>query len=297
MGDESARSAGYQDSSELDQFLATQIKLGPIRFGLASCGRNNTIFLDSSKKGKNATSTVEQSAAAAPVSLGGLKVTRPPNTTLLLISYQSTDPHIAANVANAVANSYLIHTYDLRISSAAGLSTFMEKQLDELKAKMESSNLALAQFEKDLDVVNPEEKTNILSARLLQLNTDYTTAQADRVRAEASWNAVKAGSLEAAEASAQGEALTKLTDSLNQSRQRFAQVKATYGTSHPEYRKAASELAEVEKQFDDTRRNIANRVESQYKESLNREQMLKAAVGETKAEWNQSTQNHSTISD
>ena len=92
------------------------------------------------------------------------------------------------------------------------MSSFMEKQLDELKAKMERSSLALAQFEKDLDVINPEEKTNILSARLLQMNTDYTAAQADRVRAEAAWNAIKSGSLEAAEASPQGDALAKLTD-------------------------------------------------------------------------------------
>ena len=30
-----------------------------------------------------------------------------------------------------------------------------------------------------------------------------------------------------------------------------------YGVQHPEYRKAASELAEVQKQFDDTRRSIS----------------------------------------
>ena len=53
------------------------------------------------------------------------------------------------------------------------MSSFMAKQLDELKAKMEQSNLALAQFEKDLDVINPEDKSNILSSRLLQLNTEY----------------------------------------------------------------------------------------------------------------------------
>lgn len=137
----------------------------------------------------------------------------------------------------------------------------------------------------NLDVINPEEKTNILSARLLQMNTDYTAAQTDRVRAEAAWNAIKSGSLEAAEASTQGDTLIKLTDTLDQARQRFALVKATYGTSHPEYRKAASELAEVEKQFDDTRRSIAERVQTQYQESLNREQMLQAALNETKDEW------------
>ena len=89
----------------------------------------------------------------------------------------------------------------------------------------------------------------------------------------------------AAEASSQGDSLAKLTETLDQARQRFALVKATYGTSHPEYRKAASEVAEVEKQFDDTRRSISERVQTQYKESLNREQMLQAAVNETKAEW------------
>lgn len=134
-------------------------------------------------------------------------------------------------------------------------------------------------------MINPEEKTNILSARLLQLNTDYTAAQADRVREEAAWDAIKSGSLQAAEASSQGDSLAKLSETLDQARQHFALVKATYGTSHPEYRKAASEVAEVEKQFNDARENIAERVQTQYKESLNREQMLQAAVSETKAEW------------
>jgi capsular exopolysaccharide synthesis family protein len=161
----------------------------------------------------------------------------------------------------------------------------MEKQIDELKAKMEKSGMDLAQFEKDLDVINPEEKTNILSARLLQLNTEYTTAQADRVSKEAAWNAMKSGSLEAAQVSSQGQDLAKLSDSLNQARQRFALVKSTYGSTHPEYRKAADELAEVQREFDSSRSNIADRIAVEYREALNREQMLQKAVAETKAEW------------
>ena len=120
-----------------------------------------------------------KTASAAPVELASLQVTRPPNTYLLLIGYRSQDPRLAADVANAVANSYLAHTYSIRIQSSVSMSSFMEKQLDELRAKMERSGLALAQFEKDLDVVNPEEKTNILSARLLQLNMEYTNGQTD----------------------------------------------------------------------------------------------------------------------
>jgi capsular exopolysaccharide synthesis family protein len=281
VGEDSARSATLNDA---DQFLATQLKLIQSDAVLRPVAEKFDLLNREGQLDKNNPEKA-QKAANAPVALKRLKVTRPPNTYLLLISYRSPDPHLAADVANAIASSYLAHSYEIRIQSSSSLSNFMEKQLDELKAKMEKSSLALAQYEKDLDVINPEEKTNILSARLLQLNTEYTTAQAERVSKESAWNAIQSGSLEAAQVSTQGQDLAKLSDTLNQAQQRLALVKSTYGTSHPEYRKAASELAEVQRQFESTRSNIAERIGIEYREALNREQMLQKAVAETKAEW------------
>ena len=281
VGQDSTRSATIGDN---EAFLATQIKLIQSDSVLRPVAEQYHL-LNIDTQSNHLNSEKAQATAAAPVSLSHLKVTRPPGTYLLLINYRSQDPRLAADVANAIANSYLAHTYDIRIRSSASLSSFMEKQLDELKAKMEQSGLALAQFEKDLDVINPEEKTNILSARLIQLNTDYTTAQAERVSKEAAWNAIKSGSVEAAQVSSQGQDLAKLNDSLNQARQHFALVKSTYGSTHPEYRKAASEVAELEKQFEDTKTNIAERIAVEYRQALNREQMLQKTVADTKAEW------------
>src|SRR5208283_1883947 len=216
---------------------------------------------------------------------GGLKVTRPPNTYLLLISYRSTDPELASDVANGVADSYIQHTYNIRFESAAELSTFMEKQIEELKAKMEKSSAALAQFEKDLSVINPEEKTSILSARLLQLNTEYTNAQADRVSKQAAYNSVKNGSMDAAQASTQGDQLRRLADHLDEAREKFATVAAQYGAGHPEYKKAHSQVAELERQLEALKANIEDRVGLDYKQAVNRESMLASAVAETKAEF------------
>src|SRR5665213_715883 len=281
VGQDSARSSAPNDA---DQFLATQIRLIQSDSVLRPVAEQFHL-LASEEQLKGMSPEKAQETARAPVVLQRLKVTRPPNTYLLLISYRSSDPGLAADAANAIANSYLNHTYNIRIRSSASLSTFMEKQIDELKAKMEKSGLALAQFEKDLDVINPEEKTNILSARLLQLNTEYTAAQGERVSKEAAWNAMKSGSLEAAQVSSQGAELAKLNETLNQAHQRFALVKSTYGSTHPEYRKAASEVAEVERQYESTRKNIADRIQVEYREALNREQMLQKTVAETKAEW------------
>ena len=64
-------------------------------------------------------------------------------------------------------------------------------------------------------MINPEEKTSILSARLLELNSEYTKTQADRVKKEAAYNSVQSGTLEAAQVSTQGDAFKKLTENLN----------------------------------------------------------------------------------
>jgi capsular exopolysaccharide synthesis family protein len=119
----------------------------------------------------------------------------------------------------------------------------------------------------------------------MQLNTEYTNAQAERVQKEAAWNAAKSGSVAAAQVSSQGDALARLSDTLNQARQRFALVKSTYGSTHPEYKKAASELAEAQREFDDAQKNTADRIEVQYREALNREQMLQKTLADSKAEW------------
>jgi capsular exopolysaccharide synthesis family protein len=223
----------------------------------------------------------------APVYLKQLKVKRPINTYILDISYRSPDPQLAANVANAIAQSYLEHTFDIRVRSSGALATFMERQLDELRAKMERSNLALAKFERELNVINPEQKTDILSARLLQLNTEYTNAQADRVRKEAAHNAMQSGTVAAAELSPQGEELNKLHERVNQAKQRLANVASIYGPAHQEYRKASNDLSEVQRQFDEMRQNVAQRVETDYREAVNREQMLQKTLAQSKAEYDQ----------
>ncbi|MGO9262252.1 MAG: GumC family protein [Bryobacteraceae bacterium] len=279
IGQESMRTM----ANDSDQFLATQAKLIQSDSVLRPVAEQYQLTrFDSDLKDANQGKTGLEDA---PVLLTKLKITRPPNTYLLLIGYRSTNPRLAADVANAIARSYLEHAYTIRFKSSASLSAFMEKQLEELKAKMEQSSAALAQFERELNVISPEEKTSILTARLLQLNTEYTNAQADRVRKEAAYRSVSGGSLEAAQVSSQGESLKKLSDRIDEEQQKFAEVKAHFGPNHPEYRKAAVQVAELQRELTMAEENIRNRVEVEFREAGNRESMLSKAVTETKAEF------------
>ncbi len=277
VGDEATRGA----LNDADQFLATQIKLVQSDSALRPVDRR---FHLREAEGQGAASGSSR-ADEAPVAFRRLQVTRPPNTYLLLIGYRSPDPQLAADVANAIAQSYLEQTYNIRLRSSASIATFMEKQLDELKAKMERSSEALAGFERDLNVINPEEKTNILASRLMQLNTEYTSAQAERLKKEAAFDSVRDGSREAALATPQGDALRKLTEHLNDAKEHFVDIQSHYGTNHPEYHRAEAKLAEVQATLDSTRQDIAKRVEIEFEESQRHEAMVKDAVSDAKTDF------------
>jgi polysaccharide biosynthesis transport protein len=280
LGEESTQSV----NNDADQFLATQVKLiqsDSVLRPVVDKFKLREVEPDALEEAVDTSDTSRE----APVELKPLKVTRPPNTYILQISYRSQHRLLAADVANAIAQSYLAHSYEIRYKATASLSEFMERQLEELKAKMEKSSAALAQFERELNLINPEEKTSILTARLLELNTEYTKAQADRVRKEAAFNSVDSGSLAAAEASNQGEALKKLTEDLGEAQQKFAEGKTTYGANHPEYKKLQSRVTELEGQLDAARKNVGRRAEVGYYEAVDRESQLANAVKDAKAEY------------
>lgn len=274
--------AAAMSPAESEQFLASQVRLiqsdsvvRPVaeQYNLLERERQLNVPGDKAR------------AQDAPILLKNLRIARPPNTTLLQVSYRSSDPRLAADVANQIAQSYIEHTYNIRIRSSASISRFMERQIEELRAKMEGSSERLMRLERELNVINPEEKTSILSARLLQLNGEYTEAQAERVAAEAAFNSTRSGDLESVQSSGQGEQLKRLVDRRNELGERFSEIKTHYGPNHPEYRRAQASANELDRQIREMRSSIARRVEVQFKEALAREQMLARGVADTKTEY------------
>jgi capsular exopolysaccharide synthesis family protein len=268
---------------DADHFLATQLKLIQSDSVLRPVAQSFHLPVQAEDR-RYGSRVSGRPGPDAPVQLRGLRVTRIPNTYLLQIRYRSWDPRVAADVANAIVNSYVHHTYTIRYNASVSLSAFMETQLAELKAKMERSSVALSQFERELNVINPEEKTSILSARLLQLNTEYTNAQSDRVRKQAAYNSVKNGSSEAAQLSAQGDTLRRISERLGQAEEKFAQVKEHYGVNHPEYRRTQAQVAQMQSELDAARQSLIRGVEVEYREAADRENILKEAVAQNKAE-------------
>lgn len=272
---------GVQDA---EQFIATQIALIRSDAVLRPVAeRYDLLAHEGQVRSMRARSGVRPQEA--PIQLKNLRVTHPPNTYLIRISYRSTDPYLAAAVANEIAQSYLRHVYEIRLRSSQRMTEFMEQQLEQLKAKMERSSRALSEFERELNVINPEEKTTILSARLLELNKQYTEAQAERIRKQSALEALRSGDVDAVALAGYGEDLRALRRRLNEARQELAELRTHLGPNHPQYRKVAAQIEELESQIQAMRTQLARQIELEFRQALTREEMLAQAVTETKQEF------------
>jgi polysaccharide biosynthesis transport protein len=220
----------------------------------------------------------------APIVLKHLKIERKPNTYLLTITYRDADPAIAATVANAIADSYLGNIFDTRIKETGRLTSSMERQLLDLKQKMESTHQALMAYQREFGTADPEQKTGVLVARLQALNAENSVAEADRIAKESVYREAKDGTLPEVQVSSQSTDLGRDVQSLQDAKANLATVAATYGDQHPAYLKAKAQVEHAQAAVDESRKNAAMRIAVDYRQSLTRQRMLSTAVAETKQE-------------
>jgi capsular exopolysaccharide synthesis family protein len=283
VGQEATQVSSVDD---MDQIIATQIELAqsdPVLRPVAE--RFKVLEAEGQLKGLSP----EQIALkrAAPIQLKKLSIARPPNSYLLRISYRAHDPQLAADVSNAIADSLVEHSNDTGNRSSAQISASVARHMTSLRAKMTDADKQLANFEKELNM-DPEQRVMVQSARLAQLNTEFTSVQSERVRKEAVLAELSRKgtvSLAAAQAATQDSTLLNETvQRLNAARQQFALVRSYYGEGHPEYVKAQQQVQEVQAQLNELQSRARERATDEYKQALGREHRLQALLQQTKVE-------------
>ena len=229
-------------------------------------------------------------AKAAPIELKGLKLSRPANTYLIRVSYRAwSDPQLAANVANGVAESLVKQVKESLDQSYTDLSSAIRRDMEQLRSKMDVSTARLTQYEKELNMVDPEQHSTVLISRLTQLLAEYTAAQADRLHKQATLDGItQSPTLASTQATEAGNQRQSLLDDavgrLTVARQQYAAARSYYGENHPEYRKAKQQLEEAEAQVENTRLATNDKAAAEYRQALGRELLLKHQFETTKAE-------------
>jgi capsular exopolysaccharide synthesis family protein len=246
----------------------------------------------------------DPSRAAAMVGgiKGSLRVSLSPNTRIIEVHYRSSDPQLAADVVNTLMQTYVENNFKARFESTMQASDWLSKQLVDLQMKVETSQEKLVRYQKEHEILGTDEKQNITTAKLDELNRALTSAESDRMEKEALYRMAEAGDADSLASSANGlgDANGRSQDSqlLESLRARQADIKiqaaelnTQFGPAYPKLSQLNNQLKEIDIQIQAEMKKISGKVRGQYNAALQRENMLHDAFEKQKQEANKLNEN------
>src|SRR6266567_1927593 len=113
-----------------------------------------------------------------------LEITPVQGTRLVKIAFRTSDPELAARVANRHAKAYLERGIELRSHANDEARHFLQEKLAALKERVEKSEAALNRYRQDRGIISLDHRDNLVIDRLADLNKRLTEAEADRIGLE-----------------------------------------------------------------------------------------------------------------
>jgi len=225
-----------------------------------------------------------------------LKVLPVRGTRLILITYESHNANQAAQVANALIDSYKRQYLQSHYDATSEASDWLTKQLSELKANVEDSEKKLTDFEKQSGILSldmmPSTVANggtndgagihsVVIQKLDALNSELTTAEANRIEKEAIYRLAQAGNEDAVaglgrdplavEDKSQSLTQGAETSNLEQLRQQrsllkvnLAEASATYGANNRHLKEIQIQIGALDQQIHQELQEIAKRAQADF---------------------------------
>ena len=114
-----------------------------------------------------------------------LKVSRVGVTYAIEIGFQSTDPARAAQIANAVADGFIVGRMEERYQTIRTAGAWLQERLTELRSQASAAERAVVEYKTKNNIVDSGGGHLINEQQLAELNTNLIKARADTVEAKA----------------------------------------------------------------------------------------------------------------
>jgi polysaccharide biosynthesis transport protein len=206
--------------------------------------------------------------------LGSLSVKRVPNSRLMDVSFESTDPQLAAHVVNAHIETYVQRNFQSQYDSTTRATTWLRDQLDELKIRVQKSEDARIAYERQNQIWTLDDKQNITTQRFADANRELTTAQTERVKKQAVLEFAKSGNIDAVPQIQSDAALAEFQRRLNDRTTEYRDALEQFGPNFPRVKHLESQIKDLRNDIQKEKQNIIDALDSEYRQAVARETML-----------------------
>ena len=206
------------------------------------------------------------------------------NSRLVRASYDSPSAEDAAEIANAVAENFINMNLERRYEASSYAKTFLQEQTQQVRANLEDSEKRLLEYAREREIVNLDDKLEILMQKLKEMSTELVKAESERILAEAEYQEmVQEG---------QASTVNVLESGVIQTlKERKANLDAEYQENlrvfkpgYPKMQQIKGQIGELSREIERETALIGSSVKTNFEAKLRREATLQMRIGEIKDE-------------
>lgn len=205
---------------------------------------------------------------------------------LIKVGFMARDPDLAAAIANATAQAYIQADLDARYVTGENSGQMISRQLAELKAKLDSSEMALQAYREREGIL--DNKSTVLGGtgkQLDELTQRLVDARVRRSEAEQIYRQLKASAIsnyETAPAVINSAAVQQAKQVEAEAQKKVAEISQRFGPDHPNFIAANSELSSARVNTQRRIQNLVASVAKDYEAARATEKAIEAALAESK---------------
>ncbi len=205
-----------------------------------------------------------------------LKTRTSPNTRLVEILYDATDPQVAADFANALTAEFIQQNLESRWKTTQQTGDWLTHEMEYVRIKLEKSEDELQSYAHASGLLFTSEKDNVAEEKLRQLQEELSKAQADRVARQSKYELASAVSPESLPEVLDDATLKEYQVKLTDLRRQLAEALSSLTASHPAVKKIQAQVAALEMALEKERTNIIQRIRNEFESARRREKLLAA---------------------
>ncbi|WP_062063269.1 GNVR domain-containing protein [Cellvibrio sp. OA-2007] len=227
----------------------------------------------------------------------GLNVIPKRDSSVLSITFTAQDPQLAAQVADAFAQAYVVTNLELRVEPAKQTTLWYNEQLTGLRAELIAKQNALSSYQEQHNILASSDRLDLESAKLAELSSMLIAVQNERLNSQSRSDQIantKQGRLETR--ALDNPQIQKLATDLAQAQARLDELSTQVGENHPQYLQARSEADTLKKQMNRMLELISGSLQSSVELSQLREEQLTAELAMQKELVLQLSRNRNELS-
>ncbi len=195
-------------------------------------------------------------------------------SNLVEVSFYSEDPQLAARIANELCKDYIYQNLQVKWDETTEASEWLSQQLVGLKVKLEKSEDALNAYARANSIIFVEEKQNMATETLRQLQAEHTKAQSLRFEKESLYSLVQAGRVQDLPGFLENKMIQDMSVELAKTQRDYAELTATYKAEYPKAVAKKKEVDALQAAIDRQKKNLAQGVVDSYRSALANEKYL-----------------------